>query len=291
MGFSLYEHFSCAREIFQKADQVLGFSLSEVCFHGPTEKLLDTYYQQLAICVVSIAAYEVFCSQKPEVSFRFTAGLSLGEYTALYASKVLSLDAVLRLVERRASAMQEVSRGQDSGMLAVVGVDQKDIQEQNNKLFYIANLNCPGQVVVSLEKSKIDAAKAFFLSKNAKNIVELKVSGGFHAPFMKGAECLLGSAIGKTEFHDSQIPLVSNVDAKAYVHAEEIKKNLLIQLTHPVLWQMSIEYMVSQGIKSFYEIGPSRVLKGLLRKIDKELVVYNFEAKDDFTKCLSADNS
>jgi len=283
MGQGLYQNFKPAKDIFDKADDLLGFKISQICFNGPEDKLKDTYYQQLAIFLVSAACFDIF-SQELSIKPSYAAGLSLGEYACLYACKVLDLEGCLKLIEKRAKAMQEAALDVDSTMLAVLGLGFEEIKEADGDLFYIANLNCPAQVVVSLLKVNQEKAEEYFRQKGAKSTIELKVSGGFHSPFMDKAKIPLADAASSMNFKDADIPLISNVDAQPHTKGKDIKDNIILQLTRPVLWQKSVEFIKFQGINTFCEIGPSTVLKGILRKIDRELKVFNFDKLEDFQR-------
>lgn len=283
MGKDLYDNFPEVRSLFNEADSFLGEKISEACFWGPPQRLKDTLYQQLAIFLVSVASWELF-KKRADKLISFFAGLSLGEYSSLYASGALSFKETLLLVRKRAEAMSSASLKNPSCMLAVLGLERKVLESIGGGLFYIANLNSPHQVVISLSQDKKEDIIKLLQSKGAKRVVELEVNGGFHSPFMKEAEELLRKAIEPLEFKRPQVPIVSNVDAKPHTDIEEIKSNLIAQLTCPVLWQASIEFMVSQGVNLFYEVGPSKVLRGLLRKINPDLKVVNFGCLKDFNQ-------
>lgn len=279
MGKSLYDNFSAAREIFSKVDRILGYELSKKCFFGQNEELKDTAVQQLAILTVSIAAYEVFKTKKIPVNY--CSGLSLGEYSCLQAAGVLSLENLIVLVKERAQAMQKAASINASTMFAVIGADRKIIEQGNGKEgYYIANINSPQQIVVSLSIKDKEKVKTVLESLGAK-VVELEVSGGFHSPFMMPAQEHFKKVIDNMEFKNALIPIVSNVTAKAYVSSAEIKNNLVAQLVAPVLWNDCIQFLAASGIDSFYEIGPSRILRGIIRKIDPALKVINIEKQED----------
>lgn len=283
MGKDLADNFKEAKFLFDEADSIVGDNLSQVCFSGPEEKLKDTLYQQIAIFLVSAASWQVL-KTRMECACSFFAGLSLGEYTCLYASEVLSFSDTLKLIKERAQLMRQAAKNNPSCMLAVLGLNKQDIQEQDTKLFYIANLNCPQQVVISLTKDNMRRTQQYLESKGAKKIVELQVSGGFHSPFMKEAESKLSECIYSLTFHDAKTPIVSNVDGAPHTSRDEIETNLILQLTKPVLWSKSIDFMKQEGINLFYEVGPSKILKGILRKIDSSLEVINFGSHQDFSR-------
>lgn len=277
MGRSLYDNFPCSRDIFSAIDEILGWSISEVCFYGDEEKLKDTYYQQLAILAVSLAAYEAF--KEKNIKFEYLSGLSIGECIALYPAGVLSLPEVVYLIEARARFMQEASNNTNSTMLAVIGLSRQDISVIEGD-FYISNINSVQQIVIALEKDKVETISSLLERKGAK-VIPLNVSGGFHSPFMQEAKDKLSESINKLSFKKAKIPMVSNVDARAEREPEKIKENILKQLISPVLWLDCVMYMQNNGVDTFYEIGPSRILKGLIRKINRQLKVINIEKKED----------
>ena len=282
MGQSLYENFLEARDIFSSLDKILGFSLSQKCFQGQESELKETATQQLAILSVSLAAFEVFKGK--ELKIDYLSGLSLGEYSCLYAAEVLSLEDLVILVRERAKAMQEAAITNPSTMFAVIGLSRQaleDIAKKEN--FYIANINSPQQIVVSLDKNKRDDILTVLETTGAR-VVEVEVSGGFHSPFMNRAKEYLASVIEGMKFHDAKIPIVSNFTAFGHTKSEEIKNNLLEQLISPVLWKDCIGFMIKAGVDLFFEVGPSKVLQGLMRKIDRQVKVVNIEKKEDFEK-------
>ena len=282
MGQSLYDNFFQAKELFDAMDSVLGYSLSDKCFTGKEEELKDTATQQLAILAVSIASFEVFKTFRSKISF--LSGLSLGEYSCLYAAGVLSLEDVTVLVRERGLAMQKAAKVNPSTMFAVMGIDKELLEKQGKEEeFYVSNLNAPGQVVISLKTSDRDRIKASLEGQDAK-VVELAVSGGFHSPFMWPAKEHLRDVVEKLNFKDAQIPIVSNFTAVAHTDKDEIQTNLLEQLTSPVLWKDCVGFMVSHGMEVFYEVGPSKVLRGLMRKINPSVKVVNLEKREDFDK-------
>ncbi len=278
MGKEFYERYSESKRIFSLADEVLGYRISDICFNGPEEKLKDTGVQQLAILTVSCAIFEA-CKEHILKDTLYLAGLSLGEYTALYAGGVLEFSDLIILVRERAEAMQQASLLNPSCMLAVIGLDIEVLRSNNSLGFYIANVNSPNQIVVSVHKDKKEEIKDRLISLGAKRVVELRVSGGFHSPFMEPAKDRLEKVLEKMTFKEASIPIVSNFDAQPYTSPEKIKDNLLNQLTHTVLWKECVEFM-AQSVDTFVEIGPSKVLTGLIRKICTSPVV-NLESLKD----------
>jgi [acyl-carrier-protein] S-malonyltransferase len=279
MGKSLYDNSNQAKEIFDKIDSILGFSLSKKCFEGSAEELKETSLQQLSILTVSLSAYQAF--KEKNVKIDYFAGLSLGEYTCLYASEVLSLPDLVKLVKERALAMQEASRINPSCMLAIIGAEKEIIERfSKEKKIYLANFNSPKQIVISLKEEDKEDIKKFFEEKNIRAI-ELEVSGGFHSPFMEPAKLRLEKILNEMVFKEAKIPIVSNVDALPYIEGEKIRNNLLNQLTSPVLWWQSVEFMIKKGVDVFFEIGPSKILRGLMRKINPSVKVINIEKYED----------
>ena len=286
MGKSLYEHYEPIRDIFLQIDHILGFSLSGKCFQGPEEELKDTSLQQLSILAVSLAAFEVFKAKN--VVIDYLSGLSLGEYSCLYAGEVLGLDDLVVLVKERGLAMERASKLNSSAMLAVMGLEKDCLDKLGKKHnFYLANFNSPGQVVISLaSKDKLEI-KQILEAQEGVRVVELSVSGGFHSPFMEPAREHLEKIINNLEFKDAKVPIVSNYTAQPHTGVAEIKKNLINQLISPVLWKDCVEHMVAAGVETFFEIGPSKILRGLIRKIAPEAKVINIEKKEDLDKLLA----
>ncbi|MCD6134460.1 MAG: ACP S-malonyltransferase [Candidatus Omnitrophica bacterium] len=283
MGKDLFQAFAIAKERFQQANEILGIDISNICFSAGEEVLQNTLYQQLGIFLVSVICWDIL-KEREDFLPAFAAGLSLGEYTSLYAAGVVDFEKGLLLVKERAEAMEEAARLNPSFMLALMGIGKEDLEKELSLPFFIANLNCPTQVVVSVGEEHRKEAEKFIKGLNLKRVVELKVSGGFHSPFMEPAQQKLAEALAKVSFSPPLFPIVTNVDAQAHQDVEKIKFNLIQQLTHPVLWQKSIEFMASRGVEEYYEVGPSKVLKGLLRRINKELKVFNFSQSSDFKK-------
>ncbi len=282
MGLSLYENFEKARGVFERVDSISGIRVSDAIFSDDSSGLKDTSIQQLAILAVSLAAYAQL--EKDFGKVDFLSGLSLGEYSCLYAGGVLSLDDVILLVKTRGQAMQKAAQLNPSSMLVVIGAQEKDLAKKEKDLgFYISNINAPAQVVISTEEKKKEKVKNN-LEESGLKVVELSVSGGFHSPFMAPAREELKRIIGQLNFSDSKIPIVSNVTASPHTESCRIKDNLLEQLVSPVLWMDSVNFISEKGINCFYEVGPSKILKGLLRKIDRNLNVINIEKEEDFGK-------
>lgn len=279
MGKSLYDDFASTREIFASIDEYAGFSVSGMCFEGKPEDLKKTYFQQMTILAVSLVCFELF--RVKNVKIDFLSGLSLGEYTCLYPAQVLSLKDLVCLVKERAIAMEDASKVNPSCMFAVIGLEQKALQDlSKNENFFITNINSGQQIAVSLAKENKEKIKAVLEGKGAR-VVELDVGGGFHSQFMQPAKKHLGKVLMPMQFNDAKIPIVSNFTAKPATKNEEIKKNLLEQLTSTVLWKDCVEFMSNNRVDTFFEVGPSKVLRGLIRKINPGLKVINIEKKED----------
>jgi len=284
MGKDLYAAFPESKAVFDKADKVLGFSLSELCFEGPQAELTQTQNCQPAILAASIAAWEAFKStiRYPLSAIRYVAGLSLGEYSALVAAGAIDLEEAVYLVRKRGEFMEEEALKSPGKMVSIIGLDleiTKNICREAK--VEIANINCPGQIVVSGGTKEIEEAARLAEEQGAKRVILLEVSGAFHSSFMQGASLKLSGELEKIKIYTSQIPLVSNVTAKPVTKPEEIKANLIKQISASVLWEDSMKFILSKGIRNFIEFGPGKVLKGLMRRIDEKAQVTNIEKKED----------
>jgi len=282
MGKDLYENFPLAKEIFDRAEEILEIPLKDYCFYGPSELLKTTAICQPAIFTCSIACLYALNS-KINIKTDFVLGLSLGEYSALVAGSILKFKEALKVVRYRAELMQRQADKSLGKMSAIIGLDKKYIQEICDFCgdVYVANLNSPEQIVISGKKEKIDLAKQLCLQKGAKRAVDLEVSAAFHSPFMKDIAKEFEEFLKGIEFSLAKIPLISNVDALPKIKPSEIKTALVKQLYSPVLWEDSIRYLLNQGITKFYEIGPGNVLRGLMRKIAPQATVINIEKSQD----------
>lgn len=282
MGKSLYDNFDEAKDTFNTIDGVVGFKLSDKCFFGAEQDLKDTSVQQLAILAVSVAAYRVFRAKAVWQDIAYVSGLSLGEYSCLYAADVLSLQDLAVLVKERAAAMQKAAAANPSTMFAVIGLSREElIKKQAQGRFFVANINSASQIAVSLKREDKEIVRDFLTAQGAGRIVELEVNGGFHSPFMAPAKEQLKAVIEQLDFHPASVPIVSNFTAQAACDPEVIKNNLWEQLVSAVLWNDCIEFMVGRGVDTFYEVGPSKVLKGILRKINPQVTVINIEKAQD----------
>jgi len=282
MGAEFYQNFKSAKKIFNTADEILGYSLSKLCFEGPMEKLSQTKYCQLAILITSLVCLEVLKEKLPSLIPTYMAGHSLGEYTAVIATEGIEFKEGITIVQKRAEFMQQEAEKNPAGMMAILGAEritlEKICQEESVEM---ANINCPGQIVISGRKEYLEKAAQKALEAGAKKAIPLALNGAFHSSWMKPAGEKLANVLNKTKIKDLQIPVITNLTAKPVVKAEEIKLSLIRQICSPVLWEDSIRLMIKEGINTFIEIGPGRVLKGLIRRIDASVEVKNIENMTD----------
>lgn len=275
MGKDLYENSNEAAELFERANGLLGFRITDIMFEGTAEQLKETKVTQPAVFLHSvILAKTLGADFKPEM----VAGHSLGEFSALVANGTLSFEDGLKLVSQRAMAMQKACEITPSTMAAVLGLDDKiveDVCASIDGVVVAANYNCPGQLVISGETSAVEKACEAMKAAGAKRALILPVGGAFHSPMMEPAREELAAAIEATNFSKPICPVYQNVTASAVSDPEEIKKNLIIQLTAPVKWTQSVQQMIKDGATLFTEVGPGKVLTGLVSKIDKEAAVAN----------------
>lgn len=273
MGKDLYESNPKARALFDKADEILGFKISEIMFGGTDEELKQTRVTQPAIFLHSVALAVALGEEfQPDM----VAGHSLGELSALTAAGALSFEDGLRLVSARAEAMQKACEIKPSTMAAVIALADDKVEEVCagiDGVVVAANYNCPGQVVISGEVESVQAACIALKEAGAKRALPLNVSGAFHSPMMEPARAELQKAIEATEFHAPRCAVYQNVDALPHTDPVEIKQNLIAQLTSPVRWTQSVERMCADGATAFEELGPGQVLQGLIKKINKEVEV------------------
>ena len=270
MGLDLYEHSAVAQELFENANNILGFSITDIMFEGEEEDLKQTKVTQPAIFLHSVILAKILGeSFKPDM----VAGHSLGEFSALVANGTLNYEDGLKLVSQRAQAMQKACELQPSTMAAVLGLDDDIVEkicEMTDGIVVAANYNCPGQLVISGEIDAINAACESLKEEGARRALVLPVGGAFHSPLMEPAREELAAAIEATTFNTPGCPIYQNVTANAITDASEIKQNLISQLTAPVRWTQSIQQMIADGATHFTEVGPGKVLQGLVRKINRE---------------------
>jgi len=284
MGLELYQNSPKAKEIFDQADGICP-GLSKVIFEGPEEKLTSTAFCQPAIFTVSAAAYDVFKAHPKfkDYDVKFTAGHSLGEYAALYAVGTMDFKTALQLVQRRAACMEEATRQAQGAMAAVIGFDAAKLVEICKATgAQVANYNSNEQIVITGHKEKVEAAMEAIKVAGGQKIIPLTVSGAFHSSLMSSAAEKFRSALAQVHFSPSSISVMSNVSALPYPSDEaQIRENLARQITGSVQWVKDVEYMANQGITQFIEIGPGKVLKGLIRRINPNLSVANIEKPQD----------
>lgn len=284
MGKELYDSCPQSKEVFDKANEILKFDLKKMCFEGPQEELSSTKNSQPAILTTSIAALRALEASPVYANYEpaYSLGLSLGEYTALVAAGCISFEDALVLVRKRGEYMEESSKKNPGKMACVMGMDVKAVEELCKGIgCEIANLNCPGQVVVSGKTNNIELLASFAKDRGAKRVIMLDVSGPFHSSLMSLAAEKLKTYIDKVNIQAPKLSFVSNVDAKTQTDPAVIKDNLITQVSSKTLWEESIKGVAAQGITTFLEIGPGQVLKGLLKKIDPKLEVKNIAVPAD----------
>lgn len=295
MGKDVADAFPVAANIFEKANEILGFDLSGICFNGPAEDLNKTKISQPAIFTVSAAILEVFKTEKndaPPPLPDVTAGLSMGEYSALYAAGRISFEDGLKLVHKRGQAMQAAADASNGSMVSILGLDEEKVAELCEKasqgaLLKSVNFNCPGQIVISGDvdacKRAVDMAEEF----GAIKAIPLNVAGAFHTAFMDPAAKNLEKALRDTLIATaSDIKVVANIDAAYYNTTEQTINGLVTQLVAPILWQKCMEKLLAEGVEDFYEIGPNRVLTGLMRRINRKTKVKNISDLASLQKVL-----
>ena len=280
MGKDLHEGSALARELFTKANTILGFNITEIMFDGTEEDLRQTKVTQPAIFLHSVILSKVLGNDfKPDL----VAGHSLGEFSALVANKVLSFEDGLKLVSKRAMAMQKACELQPSTMAAVIGMEDTDVERVlsliKDEIIVPANYNCPGQLVISGTVKGIDIACQKLTEAGAKKTLILNVSGAFHSPLMQPAAEELANAIKATKFNKGTCPIYQNVTGQGVTDPEIIKKNLIAQLTSPVRWTQSVKNMIASGVTLFIEVGPGTVLQGLIKKVKRDILTASAEFK------------
>ncbi len=273
MGRDLYDSLDSVKKIFAQADETLGFSLSKICFEGPEDELRLTINAQPALLTVSYACLQAIREVAPAAlpAPRFVAGHSLGEYTALLAAGMLDFPTTLLLARLRGKLMYEAGLIKPGSMAAILGLDEAKLKEACDEGgTWIANINSPGQIVVSGEKEKVERTCELARARGAARTIPLQVSGAFHTPLMQPAADGMARRISTLGFSQPTVPVVANMTGEAVSTVEEVKQELLEQLCHCVQWQKSVEYMASHGTAIFMEIGPGKVLTGLVRRITKD---------------------
>ena len=275
MGRLLSAQYPAAASLYTRASAILGFDLARLCFEGPASELDSTVISQPAIFVTSLAALEKLRADRPEVvlSCEMAAGLSLGEYTALVFSGAMSFEDGLRVVERRGQAMQAAADATPSGMVSILLLDRPQVSQICDEasaqgVIRIANFLCPGNIVVSGENAACERAAELAEAAGGRAI-PLAVAGAFHTDIMRPADEALAAVLADITIHSPEIPVISNVDARPHADPEEIRQLLVRQVLSPVLWEDSVSQLLSQGCTDFYEVGPGKVLRGLLRRISR----------------------
>lgn len=296
MGEEIAQRFDAAARIFEKANTITGFNLSKICFEGPAEKLNTTTVSQPAIFVTSAAILESVRTSPAKSGFvaDVTAGLSLGEYTALYAAGAISFEDALILVQKRGQAMQAAAELEKGAMVSIIGLDEEKVgqlcaEASDGEVLAAVNFNCPGQIVISGSKAACERAEKLAGEYGAIKAVQLEVAGAFHTEMMSIAANALKEALRKCKISEPlNIKTIANIDAEYYKSAEKIAEGLIKQLTCPILWQKCMERLIADGVEDFYEIGPGKVLTGLMRRIDRKINVVNINSLQAIERLLNS---
>ncbi len=294
MGAEIAQSFPVAAEIYEMANEIIGFDLRGLCFEGPAEKLNSTTISQPAIFTTSAAILEVLRTNPSTSSITadITAGLSLGEYTALYVAGLISFEDGLVLVHKRGQAMQEAADATDGAMVGIIGLEEEKVRQlcdeaAEGDLIVPVNFNCPGQIVVSGSVSACERAEKLADKYGALKAVRLEVAGAFHTVMMSSAARSLAEALSNCEISEpSEIKIIANVNAEYYQTSQKIIDGLINQLTCPILWQKCMERLIGDGVEKFCEIGPGRVLTGLMRRINRKIKVVNISTLQSIEELL-----
>jgi len=276
MGKDFAENFPSARTWFERANAALGYDLASICFSGPDAELVKTQNAQPGIFLVSWVAFQLLQEQVPAFTLQGTAGLSLGEFTALTAAGAMSFEEGLSIVRQRGRFMQEACEATRGGMAAIIGLDEgptREVCEESGVV--LANLNCPGQLVISGEVEKITHACELAKARGAKRALPLPVAGAYHSPLMASAQPRLEAELAKVTFHAPNVPVISNVSAHPHGSPEDVRAQLVQQVTNSVRWEESLRYLLGQGFSRFIELGPGTALSGFTRRIDKDAQMLN----------------
>lgn len=283
MGADIAQAFPVAGDLFDRANEIVGFDLRKACFEGPSEQLNSTTVSQPAIFVTSAALLEVLRTRSATADLRpdVTAGLSMGEYTALYVAGVISFEDGLRLVQKRGQAMQAAADATEGSMVSIIGLDEETVQKlcdeaRGGEVLEPVNFNCPGQIVVSGSLGACERAEQLAEKYGAAKAVRLAVAGAFHTELMAGAAEALRDALRQSRIAEpGPVRTIANIDAAYYRTADEIVNGLTRQLTQAILWHKCMERLLADGVETFYEIGPGRVLTGLMKRIHRKTRVTN----------------
>jgi [acyl-carrier-protein] S-malonyltransferase len=284
MGRDIYEADAAAKQIFDRADEALGYSLSSIIFEGPESELKITYHTQPALLTASIAYLELFKAKGIQPDF--VAGHSLGEYSALVAAGVLSFEDAVRTVRARGEYMEQAVPSGQGAMAAVLGAEREALQQLCETIsgeagvVELANLNCPGQIVVSGSKEGVQALAERGKEAGAKRVIPLEVSGPFHSSLMRPASERLAAVLSGLSMKQAEVPVIANVTARPVENPDEIRGLLVDQVHSSVLWEDSVAYLIGQGVDTFVELGSGTVLAGLIKKIDRSVKVYSINSKD-----------
>lgn len=293
MGKAVYDASDTARDVFTVADDVLGYGLSELCFNGPDEQLKLTANTQPALLTTSVALWKTFIERGGPPRPDYTAGHSLGEYSALVAAGALAFPDAVRTVRTRGQLMEQAVPAGTGAMAAVLGLERERLAAVCEEVsgehgtVELANLNCPGQIVISGTAAGVAAAGMKAKAAGARRVMPLAVSGPFHSSLIASAGEQLKEALQEIDVHQAELTVVANVSARPVQTTGEIRESLVRQVASPVLWEDSVRYMLEQGVDTFIEIGPGRVLSGLIRKIDRQAAVHNIEDPESLEKTLS----
>lgn len=291
MGKKLYDQDENTRNIFKQADERLDFPLTNLIFDGPIEELTKTANTQPALVTTSVALLRQL--EAAGIEPDFTAGHSLGEYSALVASKVLSFQDAVYAVRKRGELMEAAVPNNQGAMAAVLGLDAETLQvvtdevTANGDSVQLANLNCPGQIVISGTVAGVEKASEFAKEKGAKRVLPLQVSGPFHSELMKPAAEKFAKVVNEIEFTEASIPVIANVTAQQVTNANEIEKKLIEQLYSPVQWEASVQYMLDHGVDTFVEIGPGKVLCGLVKKINRRVTTLSVQDPESCAEAIA----
>ena len=289
MGKDIYENYECAKNVYDTADKVLGKSVSGICFSGPEEDLKLTVNTQPAIVTTSIALLETLKSEI-NISPDYTAGHSLGEYCAMYAAGVMDLETTLKLIQKRADLMGQIKGGAMAAVLNATDEQLKAGLEVGSKVGYVdvANYNSPVQVVITGDENAVKATSDYLLENGVRRVVPLAVSGAFHSEYMKNAGGDFSEYLKEFELSDAKLPVITNVDANETISADEFKSKMPRQIYSSVHWTQTIQKMIANGVDTFVEIGPGKVLAGLNKKISMDITTYNVFDKESLENTVNA---